>query len=48
MKYPISIKTSLKMNFKPNKHESYLFNRQIEKEKRSNIEKSEGENFEFN
>ena len=31
MKYPISIKTSLKMNFKPNKHELYLFNREIEK-----------------
>ena len=27
MKYPIFIKTSLKMNFKPNKHELYLFNR---------------------
>ena len=33
MKYPISIKTSLKMNFKPNKHELYLFNRERERER---------------
>ena len=36
MKYPISIKTSLKMNFKPNKYELYLFNREREIEKREN------------
>ena len=34
MKYPISIKTSLKMNFKPNKYELYLFNRERDREER--------------
>ena len=44
MKYPISIKTSLKMNFKPNKHELYLFNRERDREERKQSEReSKGE-----
>ena len=31
------------MNFKPNKHELYLFNREKEREKREQIEKKERE-----
>ena len=50
MKYPISIKTSLKMNFKPNKYELYLFNRERERdrEERGRKDKREKiENFEI-